>query len=138
MKLHKIMLRHCGPKSQVEVVLLYVLADSEECILNRLDSIDGAGDRFTYGLWAERSAEAEDPFEIYDDESNVIGTETYLERMLRLRGEFNDPDADFDDAYYGIKHYGWDEGAEISQQEWEILLKLGIAQDWREPAIKNT
>lgn len=129
MKLHKILLRHCSPKDSVEVTLLYVLANSEPAILSRLDAGNG---KYTYGAWKEQSDEAEEPCEIYDDKYNVIGTETYLEKMLRIRGEFNDEDADYSDAYYGIKHYGWDEGSDISDADAATLLRLGIAEDWRE------
>lgn len=128
MKLHKILLRHCSPKDSVEVTKLYVLADSETEILARLDANDGF---YTYGAWREQTEEAEAPCIIYDDKYNEIGTETYLEKMLRLRGEFNDDDADYSDAYYGIKHWGWDEGREISVSDADTLIRLGIAEDWR-------
>jgi hypothetical protein len=128
MKLHKILLRHCGPKDSIEVTKTYVLANNENDILDRLDDSKG---QYTYGQWKETSNESEDDYEIYDDDYNVIGTETYLERMLRLRGEFNDENASYDDAYYGIKHYGWDEGVVISSEDAEVLIRLGIAEDWR-------
>ena len=128
MKLHKILLRHCSPKDSVEVTKLYVLADNEAAILARLD--DGKAG-FTYGGWQEQSDEAEEPCEIYDTDYKVIGTETYLEKMLRLRGEFNDEDANYEDAYYGIKHWGWDEGISISEEDAAVLLRLNIAADWR-------
>lgn len=128
MKLHKILLRHCGPKDQVEVTWSHVITNSEAGILKRLDD---PGGRYTYGGWKDRSDESEEPFEIYDDEHNVVGTETYLERMMRLRGEFNDEDADYEDAYYGIKHWGWSEGVEISDSDAATLLRLGVAEDWR-------
>lgn len=128
MKLYKVLLRHCAPKDCIEVTKLYVLADSESEILDRLDS---EGEGYTYGAWKEKSEEAKEPFEIYDDNYRVIGTETYLEKMLRLRGEFNDEDADYSDAYYGVTHYGWNEGVDISEQYAVVLLNLSIAEDWR-------
>lgn len=141
MKLHKILLRHAGPKSQVEVTLRHVLADSEQAILDRLDETGGD---YTYGAWQERGQfdpdEHDDDergpedlrlFKIYDDDYKVVGTETYMQRMLRLRGEFHDDDANYDDAYYGIKHYGWDEGREITEAQAALLLDLGMTEDWR-------
>ena len=128
MKLHKILLRHCSPKDSVEVTKLYVLADDEASILAHLDDPKAS---YTYGAWKERSDEAEGPFEIYDASYNVIGTETYLERMMRLRGEFNDEDANYDDAYYGITHLGWDEGTPISEEDAATLIRLNLAADWR-------
>lgn len=128
MKLHKILMRHCAPKDCVEVTKLYVLVDSEQEILNRLAAAD---EGYTYGAWEEREEEAEEPFEIYNDAYELIGTETYLEKMLRLRGEFNDEDASYEDAYYGVTHYGWDEGVDISDEDASTLVRLGIAEDWR-------
>ncbi len=129
MKLHRILMRHCSPKDSVEVTKLFVVADSEQSILAKLDDVKR---RYTYGAWKEKSEDAEEPFEIYDEDYKVIGTETYLEKMLRLRGEFNDEDADYSDAYYGVTHYGWDEGGEISNADADTLIRLGIAEDWRE------
>ena len=131
MKLHKILLRHCSPKDSVEATWLYVLADSEPDILARLDGSDSG---YTYGVWRDRSEEADEPCEIYDADYQLIGTESYLEKMLRLRGEFNDEDASTDDAYYGVKHWGWDEGVEISEADAATLLRLGVTEDWR-PAL---
>ena len=129
MKLHRILMRHCSPKDRVEVTKLFVVADSEQSILAKLDDEKR---RYTHGAWKEKSEDAEEPFEIYDEDYKVIGTETYLEKMLRLRGEFNDEDADYSDAYYGVTHYGWDEGSEISNADADTLIRLGIAEDWRE------
>lgn len=149
MKLHKILMRHAGPKSQVEFTLQYVIVDSEEQILARLDSKDGP---FTFGEWTERGEfddELHDEDErgpdgkrllyIYDDKYKVIGRETFMERMLRLRGEFNAPDdQDWDDAYYGIKHYGWSEAVEATQSDVDALLRLGAkVEDWRDPPVAD-
>lgn len=125
MKLHKILMRHCGPKDCVEVTKLYVIADSEELIFKKLDA------DFNYGKWKDQNEDSDEEYTIYDDDSNAIGTENYMERMLRLRGEFNDEDADYSDAYYGVTHYGWDEGLDVSEDDIKTLLRLGVAQDWR-------
>jgi hypothetical protein len=124
MKLHKILLRHAGPKDSVEVVFKYVLANSEQEILDEIDNPRGG---YTYGAWQED----EELYDVYDVYDEVVGTETYLQRMLRLRGEFNDEDASYDDAYYGVKHWGWDEGVEISAEEADVLIAYGVAKDWR-------
>ena len=124
MKLHKILLRHAGPKDSVEVVFKYVLANSEQEILDEIDNPRGG---YTYGAWQED----EELYDVYDVYDEVVGTEKYLQRMLRLRGEFNDEDASYDDAYYGVKHWGWDEGVEISAEEADVLIAYGVAKDWR-------
>lgn len=143
MKLHKILIRHYSQKDSKEGIVTYVVADNEQEIFDRLDAKNGP---YTYGGWRERSEDTDDEnddsetvrndaghelLEIYDDDYKVIGRETYLERMLRLRGEFNDDDAEVEDAYYGVTHYGWDEGVEIGNEDACVLLRLGIAKDWR-------
>jgi len=125
MKLHKIMLRHSAPKDSVEVVFKYVLANSEQEILDEIDKPMGG---FTYGAWQEDDS----VYEQYDANYNFVCEETYLQRMLRLRGEFNDEDASYDDAYYGVEHWGWDEGVDISADDAATLVRLGMAEDWRD------
>ncbi len=125
MKLHKILLRHAGPKDCVEVVFKYVLANSEQEILDEIDSPRGC---YTYGAWQEDDS----VYEQYDANYNFVCEETYLQRMFRLRGEFNYEDASYDDAYYGVKHWGWDEGVDISEDDANTLVGLGIAEDWRD------
>lgn len=127
MKLHKILMRHYAPKDSKEAIVLYVIANNESEILERLDADNG---RYTYGAWKEKDEDSEEPYEIYDDKYNVIGTETYMEKMLRLRGEYNDEDADSSDSYYGVTHYGWNEGVKISKEDADTLIRLGIAEDW--------
>lgn len=123
MKLYKILLRYCAPKGCVEVVAKYIIADNDEQILRQLDAIQS-------GLWTERSEQG-DLCNIYDDNYEIIGEETYLEKMLRLRGEFFDEDASYEEAYYGVMHYGWEECKELCGDEAHTLLELGIAEDWR-------
>jgi hypothetical protein len=126
MKLHKIQIRHCAPKDCKESIVSYVLANNENQILSYIDK------ELLFGTWSDRHVDSlEDPISITDNEGNTIGTELYKEKMLRLRGEFNDEDADYSDAYYGVTHYGWDEGITISNEEAETLIKLNIVLDLR-------
>jgi hypothetical protein len=126
-KLHTILVLHAAPKDMHQSIETYVIADDEDVILERVDS------EFARDAWSERSAEL-GMLEIYDEKYDVIGEETFLERMKRLRGEYNDDDADFSDAHYGITHFGWDEGKDVTPAEIEMLLALNVAQDWRVPA----
>ena len=124
MNLYKILLRHCSQKDKVKVIKSYVFANNEYELMVRLDQ------EYNYGLWKD-SQEDGDEFKVYNDDYDVIGTETRFEKMLRLRGDFNDPNADYSDGYYGITHYGWSEVQEISNEQAQILLDLNIAHDWR-------
>lgn len=126
MKLHKILVRNWAPKGSYEGMAGYVIAENEQSILEHLDSSEY---NYTYGAWGEKEDNG-DIYEITDDHYRVIGTETYLQRMLRLRGEYNDDEASADDAYYMVTHYGWDEGVEIVPADAMVLVRLGVAQDW--------
>ncbi len=119
MKLHKIQIRHCSPKDCKEAVVSYVLAENEEDIFDYIDKV------LLFGIWSDRNqASLSNPLKIKNKEGELIGQEIYKEKMLRLRGEFNDEYADYSDAYYGVTHYGWDEGVEISQLDADVLIKL--------------
>lgn len=125
MKLHKILVKHWAPKGSYDGMAGYVIAENERAILDHLDSPDYS---YTYGAWAEKEDNG-DVYDITDEHYRVIGTETYLQRMLRLRGEYND-ETSVDDAFYMVTHYGWDEGVEISEVDAVTLVRLGVAQDW--------
>lgn len=117
MKLYKILLRHCSPKDCVEVIHSYVVANDETALMVRLDK------EHNYGIWKETTEEE------IEYKKNV--KETKLEKMLRLKGEYNNPDASYDDAYYGISHWGWEYHRDISEEEYKMLMKLEMIKDWR-------
>jgi len=120
-KLYKIIFRHCSPKDTKEGIEECIIADNDKTVLDYVCS------KYSEE-WIDRD-EDDGLTDIYDDEYNVIGQEQYLVRMLRLRGEYNDPNASYDDAYYGITHYGWSEAIEIPDELAESLIKYGIATD---------
>lgn len=127
-KLHAIRFSHHAPRGREDGIKLYVIADDEEVILDRLD------EREHCGCWAEATGDGE-TFDIYDDDYNVIGTETKRERLLRRRGEIDDECVDFSDAYYGVTCLGWDEGEDVTPEDAAVLIRLGIAEDWTKPAF---
>lgn len=122
MKLFKICIRHCAPRDTKESLVNWVIAPDATTVLHYIDK------ELMHGSWTDTHNDSlNEPLEIYNEDYDVIGTEFYLEKMLRLRGEYFDPDANYDDAYYGVTHYGWEEGIEISEEDKETLLKLGVA-----------
>lgn len=123
-RLHKIRFTHHAPKDRKEGIETYVLADSETTIR------DGVDHQFNYDIW--REGDHDEPIDIYNDDYEVVGQETRTERALRLRGSIDDDNNDYADAYYGITHHGWDEGVQITDEDAAVLLRLGIAEDWRE------
>lgn len=129
MKLHQIKIRHCAPRDFKEFLVGFVLAEDEESIYEYIDK------ELLYGIWSDRNQDSISellPIEIIEnDETIIIGYETYKEKMLRIRGEYYDQFLDYSDAYYGIAHYGWTQGVEVSEDEIQTLLHLGICIDLR-------
>ncbi len=108
-KLFKILIRHCSQKDKKEAIVGYFLAYSDEQIYNYIDK------ELMSGIWT--------------DNNNDSNNNEYKNFLLSIRGQFNDPDADYSDGYYGITHYGWTEGKPISSNEEEVILRLGIAKN---------
>lgn len=126
MKLYAIEFRHYSQKDSREGIATYVLADDETTIRDRIDL------KYRCGGWKDKDQDG--PVNIYDDDYEIIGQETYLARMLRMRGDLNDPDHEVTDLYYGATEWGWSDGQEISEALAADLVRLGIAKDWRLPA----
>jgi hypothetical protein len=120
MKLYKILMRHCAPKDCAESFVGFRVEKPDKDVMEFIDKT------LQYGLWKGREDDREDPIPVYDDNWNQIGTETYLEKMLRVGGELFDEDASYDDAYYGVTHYGWEDCGEVSDQDIEVLQRLSI------------
>lgn len=119
--LYAIEFRHHSQKDSESGIKRYVLADDAVVIRDRLDKDE------VYTSWSDH-----DPIPLYDEDYNEAGEENYMDRMLRLRGEINDEDFDgYDDLYYGLTLWGWSEGQDITDADAEVLLRLGIAEDWR-------
>ncbi len=120
MKLFKIKMRHCAPRDCKESIFSYVLANDESQVLNYIDK------EILFGIWSDRHHDSLSEPIVTKEEGKIIHIEVYKEKMLRIKGEFNDENADYSDAYYGITHYGWEEGIEISESDANILLKLNL------------
>ena len=119
MKLYKIEVLHGAPKDSWTDIYEYIVAENDEQVYNWLR------------LKASWNDNEEDNkiFEIYDDEYNVIGTETFKEKMLRIKGDANDEDIEWADAYYGITAYGWVDMGDITNRQILILKSLNIIID---------
>ncbi len=105
-KLAKIVVRHCSPKDKHESIEKYVICDNEEQVFNHL-----------YQKYSED----------WDNEEKNEKTQDYMS----CRGEFYSDNANWDDAYYGITHFGWKEPVEISPEDVVVLLRLNIVLDIR-------
>lgn len=101
MNLYRILVIHASPKDTHSSIECYMIAENDLEVFHWVDK------ELAYGSWTE-DYNNEEMLNIYDEEYNIIGQELYKDKMLRLHGEYFDPDASFDDAFYGVTHYGWE------------------------------
>lgn len=110
MKLYTIKFEHYGASSEYDGIEAYVVADNEEQVYTYIASC--------LSDWNDKEAELVTK---YDEKWNIVGEETWKEKIMRERGNF---DEDADDCYYGVTQYQWDEGKDISGDEYEVLSKF--------------
>jgi hypothetical protein len=125
MNLYEIMMEHYAPKDSEKGIHTYLAANSDEEVYEWLKSESKLKDgRRIFLPWDYSGSET---FEIYDDNYEVIGAETFKEKMIRLKGDMNDEDVDFSDLYYGKTLIGWSLIKEnITDEEIKVLKSVGI------------
>jgi len=126
MNLYEIMMEHYAPKDSQKGIHTYLAAKSDEEVYEWIAAEKKTkDDRKIYNSW---KLSEEDTYEIYNDNYDVIGEETFKERMIRLKGDMNDEDEDFSDLYYGKTIIGWELVKEnITEKEIEVLKSVGVA-----------
>lgn len=125
MNLYKIEFSHFGPKSSEYGFKCLLIAESDEHVYEWIKSEPSInGDRLD-NYWGNAEA-ANKVYDVYDSDYNIIGTETFKERMLRVKGELNDDDNNLEDAYYGITLYGWGLLKENVDSDYSDLIDSGI------------
>lgn len=130
MNLYEIMLEHYAPKDSEKGILTYLVANSDEEVYEWLKKdIKLKDGRRLYTSYYDREDDNEgEVFEIYDENYNVVGTETYREKIIKLKGDMFDEDEELSDLYYGETFTGWrlvKEG--ISESEIKIIEDCGIS-----------
>ena len=125
MNLYKISFSHHAPKDREEGIKCLLLAKNDEQVYEWIKSEPEINGNTLYNSWKDSEEENED-FEIYDNNFNVIGNERFKEKIIRLKGQMNDDDYDFSDAYYGITLYGWSLLKENTNSNYSELIDLGI------------
>jgi len=122
MNLYKILFSHTAPKDTKTGIETYLLAKNEEEVYEYIDK------EFNCGCWKDKEGD-EEIFDIYDKDYNTIGTETFREKILRIKGEMNEEDYDFSDAYYGITLYGWELVKENITEDISFLINNKICKE---------
>jgi hypothetical protein len=128
MNLYEIMLEHYAPKDSEKGIFTYLVAQSDEEVYEWLK----ASPKLKDGRWLLTTFEDyerdEKTYEIYDDDYEVIGEESFKEKMIRLKGTINDEDQSFDDLYYGLTLYGWELiKKDITEEQLKVLEETNIS-----------
>lgn len=125
MNIYKIEFLHAAPKDAERGLKCLLLAENEEQVYEWIKSEPKIGERSLYNGWADSEEENEE-FEVYNDNYDLIGKENFKEKMIRLKGQMNDDDYDYSDAYYGITLFGWSLLKENVNTDYSELIELGI------------
>ena len=125
MKIYKIEFLHASTKDREVGLKCLLLAENEEQVYEWIKSEPKIGERSLYNGWADSEEESEE-FEVYNDNYDVIGKENFKQKMIRLKGQMNDNDYDYSDAYYGITLFGWSLLKENVNTNYSELIELGI------------
>tara|TARA_R110000803_G_C11732323_1_gene289834 strand:+ start:74 stop:454 length:381 start_codon:yes stop_codon:yes gene_type:complete len=121
MNLYRITFSHTAPKDSEKGIKGYLLAENDEQVYNYVDKT------FNYESWKDIDEDEDrESSDIYDRNYNIIGTETFKEKILRINGEMNDEDYDYCDAYYGVTLYGWELVKENAGGDYTEMTELGI------------
>ncbi|MFB5758954.1 hypothetical protein [Paenibacillus medicaginis] len=128
MNLYEIKIEHYAPKDSQQGILTYLVANSDEDVYEWLKSDPKLDrDRWVYTPYKDNEDD-ENTYDIYGENYEVIGEESYKERMIRLRGEMNDESVELSDLYYGKTLYGWNLVKEdIKEEEIGSVKRLGIS-----------
>jgi hypothetical protein len=115
-RLFRIKVLHGAPKDSHTSTETYLVAENEQQVFDWINF------KKNYGGW---SNDTDEPriCHAHDDYEKEI---SFQEWIMLNRGDLED-ESGWEDAYYGVTKWGW-EPVEATEQEIEILVKLGIAE----------
>lgn len=121
------MIEHLAPKGSEKGIHTYLVAEDDVDVYEWLKLERELADGRRLYLSYELTEKENEEFTIYDDEYNLVGTESFKERMIRLKGDMNDEDMQFEDLHYGKTLVDWRRLKEsITSEEISLLRSLKI------------
>jgi hypothetical protein len=122
MNLYKIEFTHYSQKDSKTGMFCLALAENDEKVYLFVDK------EHNYDGW-EEDTEFGKTYNIWDDDYNIIGTETPKERYIRLGGTMHDEEYEISDLYYGVTTVGWTLLKEnVSPENFQELIELEIVK----------
>jgi len=129
MNLYIIEFKHYAPKDSEKGIKGYMVAENDEEVYEFIKSEPEMHGETMYNSYADKENDGEET-DIYDDDDNVIGTETFKDRIIGCHGDMYDEYSEVSDLYYGATQYGWTCAIkDITSQDVEGLRYLGILQN---------
>lgn len=123
MNLYRVLFEHHSPKDAEIGIKTYLLASNNEGVYNFITNDNRVNSGWEYYQ--------EETYTLFDEECNVIGTETFKEKVIKAKGDMFDEELSenvLQDLYYGATVFGWELVKEnITNEESELLIKTGIA-----------
>ena len=137
MNLYRILFSHYAPRGGDTGMKALLLAENDEQVYEWIASEPFLKGSKLTNSWKDNEEYSWDEKEgtFVDKDGDVVSgwydedgkPELFKTRMLRMKGQINDEDVDFSDAYYGIKLLGWDLLKEDITTDYSELIELGIA-----------
>jgi hypothetical protein len=123
MKLYRIKTLHAAPKDIHHSIMGYVVAENDKQVMEYIDQ------EYTNGCWSDRIKDGQTVTEYNDEDPDISSELSYEEWILKHKGDLDDEE--WDDAYYGITKFGWEEVKvdmfDSSNAFLGMLIKTGVA-----------
>lgn len=139
MNLYKLLFEHWSQKDSEQGIKGFFLAEDDEAAYEFIKNtkFEYGDPLYNYNSWDEfeewngynepdEEGEENYGFMIQNDDWEVIGMETFKERMIRLGGEMFDDEHELCDLYYGVTRYGWECVGKIRADEIRVLKNVGV------------
>lgn len=118
MKLYRIIVLHGAPKDSHTATETYLVAKDEEKVARWIQA------KKCHGYWLDPEEGEEPSMRCHpDDWQKEI---TFREYVMLKRGDLED-DEGWEDAYYGVTKWGWEEIESATDKDISRLVELGIA-----------
>ncbi len=121
MNIYKITFSHHAPKGSEKGIKCLLLAENDEEVYDWIASEPEISGGQLFNSWKDNESSEDQDW--YNEEGNI---EDFKTHALRLKGEINDDDYDFSNAYYGIELLGWELLKENITTDYSELIELGI------------
>lgn len=125
MNLYKIIVQHFSQKDSNTAIVALLLAENDEAVYEWIKSEPDTKEESIIVSY-QYAEDDNETFDIYNENYDVVGTEKFKQKMIRIKGELNDEDFENSDAYYGNTIYGWEMLKENPTTNFNELIELGI------------